>query len=216
MTIHAYDEIYLSSAQNTLGHAVDFAVMTLNLKPKQFELALKVSASAKQFSIGNPRYVAGINGCEFARCVLDDVQMPYTDAEDIMYLDKSPEYWAGWALAYYQWYSGYSLSDILYDVSLDDILLMYPIYHEMDISQFTDRMQELMKQAHPHTMLRELRENAGISQAELAAEAGVPLRQIQLFEQKQRDINKTSALTLYKLSRALCCSMEDLLELHSS
>jgi len=40
----------------------------------------------------------------------------------------------------------------------------------------------------------------------------VPLRQIQLFEQGQRDINKTAAVTLYKLSKALCCRMEDLLE----
>ncbi len=43
--------------------------------------------------------------------------------------------------------------------------------------------------------------------------SGIPLRQIQLFEQKQRDINKTSADTLYRLSKALCCKMEDLLEL---
>lgn len=51
-----------------------------------------------------------------------------------------------------------------------------------------------------------------MTQSELAAEADVPLRQIQLFEQGQRDINKTSAITLLKLSKALHCKMEDLLE----
>ena len=50
----------------------------------------------------HPRYVAGMNGCEFARVILDDVGAAYPEAEDEMYLDKSPEYWAGWALAYYQ------------------------------------------------------------------------------------------------------------------
>ena len=51
-----------------------------------------------------------------------------------------------------------------------------------------------------------------MSQTALAAESGVPLRQIQLFEQGQRDINKTSAATLKQLSKALCCRMEDLIE----
>jgi DNA-binding Xre family transcriptional regulator len=51
-----------------------------------------------------------------------------------------------------------------------------------------------------------------MSQSELAAEADVPLRQIQLFEQRQRSINMTAAVTLLKLSKALCCRMKDLLE----
>ena len=71
MAIRAYDESYLSGAQNILGHAVDFAVMTLAIEPNDFGNALAVSESAKQFSEGNPRYVAGMNGCEFARAVLD-------------------------------------------------------------------------------------------------------------------------------------------------
>ena len=41
---------------------------------------------------------------------------------------------------------------------------------------------------------------------------GVPLHQIQLFEKRHRDINKTAAVTLYKLDKAMCCRMEDLLE----
>lgn len=62
------------------------------------------------------------------------------------------------------------------------------------------------------TRLRIRRENCGLSQSELAADSGVPLRQIQLFEQRQRDINKTAAETLLQLSKALYCNMEDLME----
>ena len=212
MAIRAYDELYLPGAQNILGYAVDFAISTLALTPNDFGNALSVSNSAKQFSEGNPRYVAGMNGCELARSILDDVGMSYPKAEDEKYLDKSPEYWAGWALAYYQWSTDLSFMEILRAASLDDIIQMYPFYHEMDLTHFEDHLDHLVKKAHPQKRLCERRKNCGMTQSELAAEADVPLRQIQLFEQGQRDINKTSAITLLKLSKALHCKMEDLLE----
>ena len=158
------------------------------------------------------RYVAGINGCELARKVLTETNTPFADAEDAMYIDKGPEYWAGWALAFYQWYNGYSFMEILNIVSMEEIIAMYPVFHEMDILQFTEKMQRKMKEAYPRTRLRLRREICGFSQSELAADSGVPLRQIQLFEQRQRDINKTAAETLLSLSRTLCCKMEDLME----
>ena len=82
----------------------------------------------------------------------------------------------------------------------------------MDISQFVDPMDVQMRQASTQTRLRQRRDTCGMSQSDLARDADVPLRQIQLFEQGQRDINKTSAVTLFKLSKALHCKMEDLLE----
>lgn len=212
MAIRAYDELYIAGAQNVLGHAVDFAVMSLNLEPYIFGDAFAVSDSSRQFAIGNPRYVAGMNGCELARKVLSETGIPFTDVEDAMFLDKSPEYWAGWALAYYQWYSCRSFSEILATVSLNAIIQLYPVYHEMDIMQFVDQMNRRMKEAYPQTRLRMRRENCGLSQSELAEGADVPLRQIQLFEQRQRDINKTASETLFRISKALCCRMEDLLE----
>ena len=212
MAIRAYDELYLPGAQNILGHAVDFAVMTLGIEPDVFGNALTVSVSAKQFSEGNPRYIAGMNGCELARAILDDAGVPFAENEDAMYLDKSPEYWAGWALAYYQWYTALSFMDLLRAVSLDDIIRMYTLYHQMDLSHFSEQMNRLIKEAYPQTRLREHRRNCGLSQSELAAEAGVPLRQIQLFEQRRREINKSSAITLLRLSKALHCRMEDLIE----
>ena len=212
METHAYDEEYLSNAQRILGDAVDFAVITLGLEPNTFGNAFAVSDTSRQFASGNPRYVAGMNGCELARKVLSETHTSFTDAEDAMYLDKSPEYWAGWALAFYQWYSGYSFMEILKTITLEEIIAMYPVYHEMDIRQFADPLHEKIAAAYPQTNLRVRRESCGLSQSELASFSNVPLRQIQLFEQRQRDINKTAAETLHKLSRALFCKMEDLLE----
>ena len=212
MEIRAYDEIYISDAQNTLGHAVDFAIMTLSIDTKSFGDAFAVSDTSKQFAKGNPRYIAGMNGCEIARKVLYETNIAFEDKEDAMYLEKSPEYWAGWALAFYQWYRNFSFLSILDSVSLEQITHMYTPYHEMDIMHFVDSMDKKMKFINPFTKLHAKRIAYGYSQAELASAAGVPLRQIQLFEQRQRDINKTSATTLFQLSQSLHCSMEDLLE----
>ena len=63
-----------------------------------------------------------------------------------------------------------------------------------------------MRSAYPQTRFRIHRENCGLSQSKLAADSGVPLRQIQLFE--QRVINKTAAETLLQLSKALYWNME--------
>ena len=212
MVTHAYDEDYLNSAQRILGDAVDFAVMSLDIEPNRFGQLFAVSDTSKQFAMGNPKYVAGMNGCELARKVLTETQATFTDTEDAMFLDKGPEYWAGWALAFYQWYSGCSFMDILQAVTIENIIAMYTIYHEMDIMQFVDKINEEIKIAYPQTKLKILREASGLSQSELGIASGVPLRQIQLFEQRQRDINKTAAETLLKLSKTLCCKMEDLIE----
>ena len=212
MATRAYAEDYVIGAQRVLGDAVDFAVMSLSLEPDVFGKAFAVSDVSKQFGSGNPRYVAGMNGCELARQVLEETHTPFRDVQDALFVDKGPEYWTGWALAFYQWYSGYDFMDILTVVPMGKIMAMYPTYHEMDIMQFTDRMDEKMRAAYPQTKLRIRRENCGLSQSELAVDSGVPLRQIQLFEQRQRDINKTAAETLLQLSKALYCNMEDLME----
>ena len=212
MELRAYDESYVSPAQNILGHAVDFAVMSLELDPDVFGNSFAVSSVSKQFASGNPRYVAGMNGCELVREVLAETHISYSDMDDAMYLDKSPEYWAGWAMSFCQWYTNRSFMEILSAVPLSKIISMYPVYHEMDILHFVEQIDSQIRKASPDTRLKVRRINSGLSQSQLADNSGVAIRQIQLFEQRQRDINKASAVTLLKLSRSLHCQMEDLLE----
>ena len=60
--------------------------------------------------------------------------------------------------------------------------------------------------------LRRIRRAAGYSQAELARQSGVNIRNIQLYEQRVQDINRASAASLADLARCLSCSIEDLME----
>jgi transcriptional regulator with XRE-family HTH domain len=57
--------------------------------------------------------------------------------------------------------------------------------------------------------LRQLRERAGLSQAGLAREAGLSVRNVQNWEQGPR---VPTVFALYKLARALGRAMEDFLE----
>ena len=60
--------------------------------------------------------------------------------------------------------------------------------------------------------LQSIRFASGKSQSQLSAEAEIPLYTIQKWEQGKRDINKASGESLLKLSKALGCQIEDLLE----
>ena len=129
-----------------------------------------------------------------------------------MYLDKSREYWIGWALAYYQWISGKSFKMIDDRIKIDKLYGMYDTLHEADVSLFVEIMDEKFKDYREECMLKRLRIYAGLTQKALAEKSGVPVRQIQLFEQGYRDINKTQGTTLYHLATALGCEMEMLMK----
>ena len=53
---------------------------------------------------------------------------------------------------------------------------------------------------------------AGLSQSELAKKSRVSIRSIQMYEQRQNDIDKAQGHTLYKLSMALGFDIDYLLE----
>ncbi len=42
---------------------------------------------------------------------------------------------------------------------LSEIIRMYPVYHEMDITKFSDRLDEIFKEKYPFTRLRYKRDN---------------------------------------------------------
>lgn len=210
--IHAYSELYLSDAKKTLAAMFDYAVNDCKYDVDWFaELFLK-SGYARKFETGSPAVISGMSGIELAKNVLNYVYKDEINIIALQPIDKTPEYWAGWALADYQWYSAYRFKDIFARVKLSDIVAMYPLFHEMDIRQFYDALDKKMHNIQLDTRLKKIREASGLSQNELSKKSGVSLRSIQMYEQKNNDIDKAQGQTLYKLSVTLGCSIEDLLE----
>lgn len=209
---HAYSELYLNDAKECLGDMLDYAINDCGLKADWIAALFVTTGYAQGFERGNPAVISGMSGIELARRIIKkaykDKKLP--DAKNSE--GASCEYWAGWALAEYQWLSGRCFRDIFEHIPLSEIINMYSVYHEMDITQFTDSIERLYNKAGFETKLKRIRESRGISQSELAEMSGVKLRSIQMYEQRVNDIDKAQAQTLYKLSRVLGCNIEDILE----
>lgn len=211
--IHAYQEIYLSKAQAVLGDAFDYAVNTCFISGKDFVKLFIASSVSKRMENGEPVYIAGRSGIEIVREVIAETKGQDIQIESPECFRRSREYWIGWAIAYYQWYSGRKYSDIFKALSFDDLQKMYDTLHEADITKFADIVDVRMKEYFHETNLKRIRTIYGCTQAKLSERSGASLRSIQMYEQRNKDINKASAVTIYRLAKALGCTMEDMIEL---
>lgn len=210
--MNAYDKTYLDKARTALGRMLDFAVYELHYELEKFWELFLTSGVSDRFEIGDFNVLVGKSGAELAYEVLEKAGLPVNRITPRYAADRSAEYWTGWALAYFQWESSLSFSEITKYVPITQIRELYNPYHEMDIRQFCDEMRKIYKAAKPDTNLKLLRKSAGLSQQGLAELSGVPTRTIQQYEQRQKNINKANAEHLLLLSRALNCDMAALLE----
>ncbi len=94
----------------------------------------------------------------------------------------------------------------------EDLQTMYYTLHEADISKFVDIAGERIREHFKDTNLKRIRTTYGCTQAELAKQSGVTLRSIQMYEQRRKDINKASVGSLYRISKVLGYTVEDLFE----
>ena len=209
---HAYQEIYLSKAQAVLGDAFDYAVNTCNMSGSDFTKLFTASSVSKRMENGEPAYLAGKGGIEIVLEVIFETMGKQLQVEPQDHMGRSREYWIGWAAAYYQWHSGRKYSDIFKVISFEDMQKMYYTLHEADITKFVETADKLMKEYFADTNLKRIRTAYGCTQAELSKRSGVSLRSIQMYEQRNKDINKASVETVYSLAKVLGCTVEDLIE----
>ena len=212
MMIHAYQEIYLNKAQALLGEAFDYAVNTCGIHGETFTRMLIASSVCSGLENGEPAILAGRSGIEFAREVVKETTGKSLDEEPCEQMGRSIEYWIGWAIAYYQWWSGKKFSVIFKAITYDDLSKLYYTLHEADVTKFVEIVDARIQETFPQTKLRRIRDTYGCTQEELAKMSGVGLRSIQMYEQRNKDINKASVESVYSLAKALGCTVENLIE----
>lgn len=210
----AYSESYLSDAAENLGDMLAYAVNDCGYDADTFFNWFIISGLADQFGKGNPKYIAGLSGVELAREVVFQTNGTRPTVKDTQDIDRDSTYWAGWALAHYQWFSGLRFADLVRGgLTISRIKSLY-ILHEADISKFIEVADSILAttMSTQPTRLKAIRKARGFTQQELSDASGVTLRMIQLYEQRRNNINEASAASVFSLANALGCQPIDLME----
>lgn len=206
-----FGDDYLDDARSTLGALFDIGVNEWKVNGEQLVQAFLASGLAAEFERRNPVFISGKSALDLLR-----LMQPYIDC------DREPpaeaqvapleDYWLGWILAYYQFRTGKPYRLIFDAIPYDELVGMYYPLHEAPEEKFVEVLNERLSWAGRPTQLYRQRKICGYSQKELAEKSGVSLRSIQMYEQRQKNINHAAAETVFRLSHVLHCSMETLLE----
>ena len=217
MMTRAYDRFFLPGVMNNLGFAVDFAVNGCGVSADSFYDFFVASKVAKGIEEGSPLFICGCSGTELALSIFERVGYSgkMAPADSFVRFERSPEYWAGWILAFYQWQTNFSFLKIRDYIPFSQIINMYNPLHEAPQEKFVDVMNDLIKRKdfEKKTNLHNLRKASGLTQKELSELTGVNIRTLQQYEIGSKDINKASGQTINSLARALHCNFYDVMEL---
>ena len=209
MTTHAYSQLYLNKASRTIGNMLHNAVCEFGIDGTDFLNCFIQSNIAEQFENGNPKYIAGKSGLELFLEVMEKTSDKAYNATLIETYDRSPEYWVGWILAHYQWYSGRTFKSILDTVPYDELIGLYEMLHEADIQKSYEVLNSHF--ATSESKLKIIRKHCGLTQEELANESGVSLNTIKAYERKSKDLNKAQFDIITRLAKALKCDISELI-----
>ena len=208
----AYSKTYLHDAMINLGEAIHTGCHEFSLSPDDFMNLFIISGISSQFENGNPKYICGKSGRELAFDVYQRVYGAPPSIPAISFIPpSSPEYWAGWILADYQWFSSKSFKSIHTTLPIAELVQMYHPFHEADERKTFSVIENRLLTRPALNRLQEYRRLMELSQSELSQKSGVNIRSIQQYEIGAKDIKKASVSTVLALSKALSCQPEDLL-----
>ena len=137
----AYSDLYLADASLALGSMLESAVYLFGVELSTFWRLFLDSPVSDDFGHGLSGTVSGKSGWELAAEILYNAGVGFSREKPSGVIGRSREFWAGWALAQYQWHSGLTFREIESFAPLKDLLLMYSPYHEMGIDQFIEAIE---------------------------------------------------------------------------
>ena len=202
----AYNDVYLEDAQFLLAELFETSVYVLDVPLADIWRRFILSQFSCDLGGGNGQVIGGLSGSEIAFALTGK----RVDKLPFIY-DRTPEFWVGYSLAYYQWLNNVSFGYLAKKLDINKLLTLYNPYHEMDITSFCEKIDSLIKANNNVNHLKQLRMRFGYTQNELAILTGIPLRTIQQYEQGQKSLNKAQTDYILALAKALYCHPEDIL-----
>ena len=239
--MHAYNEVLLDKASDSMGRMLDFSVHSLHFNADVILSLFSASGVAALFERGDTKIICGMSGIELAYEILEKSGVYYERTNPRHTIALSPEYWCGYVLAGLQWMSSAGFSGIISIISADELIESYKKIRTYHLDKLPWNADERARQSalaeaseefilsskelfitrknaartsslSKDAPLKKMRIKNGLSQSELAGASGVPLRTIQQYEQRQKDINRARAEYLIMLSSALNCDVRLLLD----
>ncbi len=141
----AYKKTYLNGAMRNLAVMMDCGVRKYGYTISEFYDKFLSSGVSRQFANGNPRYLVGVSGAELADMVVEKSGSTVSEKNDGTY-SVGPEYWAGWVLAYYQWYSCRSFAYMQKQgLGINEVISMYHPLHEADLTKFVSAANNIIE-----------------------------------------------------------------------
>ena len=205
--MNAYDKIYLEDAAHNFGVMVDCAVNTIGCPAGQFWNRFLASSIALRFSRGSVDVISGHSGVELALMVFGETGRRIESCDPAISI-SSREYWAGTALAQYQWSSGLTFKELTaLGLGLTQTVAMFNPLHEADQTTFEMAVTDIIgKKDRDNSWLKTARKINGITQEQLSTKSGVPIRLIRAYEQEKINISNAEYSTILKLRTALNCA----------
>jgi len=201
--MNAYDKSYLEDAMHNLGAMCDCAVNNIGISETELWARFLVSGVAQGFGHGFADLVCGHSGSELALMVLQKTGMEIKDCNSVISI-SSPQYWAGWTLAYYNWASNYSFRDMSNaGIDLYSVSSMFNPLHEADLSVFVETANKVLEEYLEQNWLKKYRKLNELTQEELSKKSGVPIRLIRAYEQGTIDMNHAEYRTINSLAQSL-------------
>lgn len=210
--IRRYDEIYVDDAMRTMGEMMDYVANYCNIDMDEYFVKFINSGIAKLFENGHPKYISGVSGVELAWIVLEKYNIDVNYSMEVVDYEYSSEYWCGWIIAYYQWFSSRRFMDINKKILFKELQKLYSPLHEASLEKCVEVIDKRIKAHDDELQLQKLRRLCGYSQRLLAEKSGVNIRTLQQYEAGTKKINNASFKTVVALARALGCDVEDLYE----
>lgn len=202
--IHAYNKLYLDIVMHNLAALFDLAINIENIDSDIFADMFSKSIIARGIEEKIPDILAGKSATEMLMIILNK-NVENTEISS----NRTPQYWAGWILAYAQWYLNESFKDILNVMPFSTLISLYYPYHEANEMKVIEIIQKLFPKT---SSLKEMRRKRKLTQEQLSLLSGVNIRSIKSYEQKENDILKAQIETILMLAEALDCSIEELIK----
>lgn len=141
---HAYPNLFVAKAQKKLGYCIDVCINALHMSTEETVNLFLDSGMPEYFEEGNPRFVVGRSGKELVMDCHYALGLPEPNLRGTV-LSREAEYWAGWALAYYQWWSNKPFAEILSKIPLGSLIGAYFSLHEVSLQKVVCEMDAAME-----------------------------------------------------------------------